>query len=145
MRCIIILPKVRWKEKGECTRMDRRWVVAGAVSALLSVAIGAFGAHALDLPADRAATYDTAVQYHMFHAVGMIAAGFLRAWRGSSRRTSWAAGLFLAGTFLFSGSLYVYAIADMSWLGAIAPLGGASFLAGWALFAAAAWSDRSAK
>lgn len=112
-----------------------RWIAAGAVSALLSVAIGAFGAHALELPDRFADTYDTGVQYQMFHALGMIAAGILSAHVPRTRPLAWAAALFAAGTVLFSGSLYLYSITEISAFGMIAPFGGASFLAGWALFA----------
>jgi len=112
-----------------------RWIAAGAVSGLLSVAIGAFGAHALDLSGKFADNYDTGVQYQMFHAVGMMLAGIAASRAGRPGLLRWAAALFALGTVLFSGSLYLYSITEISAFGAIAPLGGTSFIAGWALFA----------
>ncbi|HZG58482.1 DUF423 domain-containing protein [Paenibacillus sp.] len=118
----------------------RAWVAAGAVSAFLSVAVGAFGAHGLQLEAPYADTYDTAVQYHMLHAIGMLAVGLAGASLERPSLLKWAGWAFAAGTLLFSGSLYLYSVTELSWLGAITPLGGLAFLAGWASFAAAARS-----
>jgi len=115
----------------------RKWIAAGAVSALLGVAIGAFGAHALELPERYAGTYDTGVEYHLIHALGMIAASLAAAHVRRPRLAGWAAALFAVGTVLFSGSLYALSITEISAFGAVAPIGGASFLAGWALLA---WS-----
>ncbi len=122
--------------------LTRTWVAAGAISAFLSVAIGAFGAHGLKLSDHYAAIYDTGVQYHMLHAVGMLLVGLLADKLGSPRRLAWAGRAFVLGTVLFSGSLYVLSVTEISWLGAIAPLGGLSFLAGWALLASAALTSR---
>jgi len=114
---------------------NRTWVAAGAVSAFLCVAIGAFGAHGLQLSARFAATYQTGVDYHMMHALGMLGVGLLGDRFGRPSLTSWAGRLFAAGTVLFSGSLYVLSVTGTTWLGAITPLGGLAFLAGWALLA----------
>lgn len=129
------------KGKGVFMMLSRNWVAAGAVSALLSVAIGAFGAHGLEL-GDYASTYDTGVQYHMLHAVAMLVVGLIGDRLGKPGFLSWAGRLFLVGTVLFSGSLYVLSITGITWLGAITPLGGLGFLAGWALLAAAAMGNR---
>ncbi|MEO8450549.1 MAG: DUF423 domain-containing protein [Gemmatimonadota bacterium] len=104
----------------------------GAVSAALAVIAGAFGAHALkdSLSAGELAAYETGARYQMYHALGL----FIVAWthsRAPTRATVAAGWCFIAGTVLFSGSLYALAILHQSWLGAITPLGGASFIAGW--------------
>ncbi|TLS51091.1 DUF423 domain-containing protein [Paenibacillus antri] len=122
--------------------VTRTWVAAGAVSAFLSVAIGAFGAHGLQLEDYYADIYDTGVQYHMLHAVGMLLVGLLG---GSLRRPkllSWAGWAFVLGTALFSGSLYALSVTEISWLGAITPLGGVAFLTGWACVLSAALASR---
>jgi uncharacterized membrane protein YgdD (TMEM256/DUF423 family) len=115
----------------------------GALSALISVAAGAFGAHALRerLAPELLTTFETAARYQMYHALALLAVG-LAAARGASPLWSWTVGLFVAGTLLFSGSLYALALTGIRWLGAITPLGGLCFLAGWAVFALAAWNQR---
>lgn len=118
--------------------MDRNWIAAGAVSAFLCVAIGAFGAHGLNLPERFAATYDTGVQYHMFHTIALLAVGILGDRLGSPKLLQWAGRLFVVGIVLFSGSLYVLAVTQVTALGAITPFGGFCFLAGWMLIATAA-------
>ena len=122
--------------------LTRTWVAAGAVSAFLSVAIGAFGAHGLQLSDHYAAIYDTGVLYHMLHAVGMLIVGLLADRLGGTGLLAWAGRSFVLGTLLFSGSLYVLSVTEISWLGAIAPLGGLAFLAGWALLGGAALASR---
>jgi len=96
------------------------------------VALGAFAAHGLKsrLTPDLLATFETGVRYHMFHALGLFAVAWAATrWPGSSTTT--AGWLFVAGTLIFSGSLYLLAITGVRWLGAITPLGGLCFLAGW--------------
>jgi len=123
--------------------MERTFVGLGALSALVAVAAGAFGAHALRsrLPADLLAVFETAVRYQMFHALGLVAAGFAAA-RFPGAAPAWAGGLFAAGTVLFSGSLYALALSGVRWLGAVTPLGGLAFLGGWAALALAALGGR---
>ncbi|MFY2557500.1 DUF423 domain-containing protein [Corallococcus terminator] len=120
--------------------MMRWWLVLGAVNALLSVAAGAFGAHALKarLPPDLLVIFETGARYHMYHALGLLAVGLLALLRPSSllNGAGWA---MLVGIVLFSGSLYALALSGVRVLGAVTPLGGLGFLAGWALFAIAAW------
>ncbi len=120
--------------------MTRKFWVLGATLALLAVAIGAFGAHVLQhrLTPDRLNVFEIGARYQMYHALGLLAVGWAaEKWPGRWSVTSgW---LFAAGTLLFSGSLYALALTGASWLGAIAPLGGAAFLAGWACLALAAW------
>src|SRR6266540_3657108 len=115
--------------------MDRVFITLGALSAFLAVAAGAFGAHALRerLSGSALDTFQTGAQYQMYHALALLAVGVLLA-RFSIDGSTWlsAAGwLFVAGTVLFSGSLYLLALSDVRWLGAITPLGGLAFLVGW--------------
>ena len=121
------------------TRVDRLFFGLGAVSAFLSVAAGAFGAHALRarLSPDLLAAFETGARYQMYHALGLLAVAWAVArWPGAAAQ--WAGWLFVAGTLLFSGSLYVLALTGIRWLGAITPLGGVAFLAGWICLALAA-------
>jgi uncharacterized membrane protein YgdD (TMEM256/DUF423 family) len=109
--------------------------VLGAVSAFLGVALGAFGAHALKsrLSSEALAIFETGVRYQMFHALALLVV----AARLPDPRGSIAGWLFVAGTVLFSGSLYALALTGIRGLGAITPVGGLCFLAGWALLALA--------
>ncbi len=117
----------------------RLFMVAGALSAALAVGAGAFGAHALGdtVSPARLATFETAVRYEMVHALALLLVGVLVE-RWSDARLRWAGWLFLAGTVLFSGSLYLLVLTDTPWLGAVTPLGGVAFIAGWLLLAWAA-------
>jgi uncharacterized membrane protein YgdD (TMEM256/DUF423 family) len=112
----------------------------GAVSAFLAVAAGAFGAHGLRqrLSADMLAVFETAVRYQMYHALALLAVSWAQTrWPGPALQLSGYA--FVAGTILFSGSLYLLSLTGARWLGAITPLGGLAFLVGWLAFAWAAW------
>jgi uncharacterized membrane protein YgdD (TMEM256/DUF423 family) len=115
--------------------MDRVFLVLAAVSGMLAVAAGAFGAHALRerMSAELLVTFQTAATYQMYHALALLGVGILLG-RFSTDGSAWltAAGwLFVAGTLLFSGSLYALALTETRWLGAITPLGGVAFLLGW--------------
>src|SRR5512138_3262857 len=122
--------------------MERTFLALGAISAAISVAAGAFGAHALKarLSPDLLAVFETGARYEMYHALGLVAA----AWTASRAPSAapwagWAGWLFVAGTVLFSGSLYALALTGVRALGAVTPFGGIAFIAGWiALFVAAA-------
>jgi uncharacterized membrane protein YgdD (TMEM256/DUF423 family) len=120
--------------------MDRMFLAIGALSALLGVAAGAFGAHGLRerLSADMLAIFETGARYQMYHAFALIAVAWAYSrWPGGLLMTSgW---LFVLGTLLFSGSLYLLSLTGVRWLGAITPLGGVAFLAGWLLLAWATW------
>ncbi len=122
--------------------MARLFLTAGALSAALAVMLGAFGAHALRgrLPADLLAIYQTASQYHIYHALGLLAVGLLSLHLPSSGSLRWSGWLMLLGTALFSGSLYLLAITGQRWLGAITPLGGSAWIAAWLLFV---WAARA--
>jgi uncharacterized membrane protein YgdD (TMEM256/DUF423 family) len=106
----------------------------------LSVAAGAFGAHALKaiLTPEMLAVFETAARYQMYHALALVAVGLSlqRADQSAFRRGGLA---FLAGIALFSGSLYVLAFTGIRWLGALTPLGGVAFLIGWGLLAWGWW------
>lgn len=103
----------------------RLWLGIAAVNGALAVAVGAFGAHALKarLSPEMMAVFETGARYHMYHALAMSVAALAG--------TRWPPPLFLGGILLFSGSLYLLAISGLNWLGAITPLGGGLFLAGW--------------
>jgi uncharacterized membrane protein YgdD (TMEM256/DUF423 family) len=115
------------------TPLARRCVFWGALFGLSGVMIGAFGAHGLKalLTADQLAIYHTGVDYQFVHALALLLLGVL-AHHQSPKAWHVAAILFIAGVFIFSGSLYLLALTDTSWLGAITPIGGVSFIAGWA-------------
>lgn len=125
--------------------MTRIFFLLGSLFALLAVAAGAFGAHALRarLTPDLLAVFETGARYQVYHALAL----FVAAWatvRWSGRLASAAGWLFTAGILVFSGSLYLLALTGERWLGAITPLGGACFLLGWGCLAAAAWRDECA-
>jgi uncharacterized membrane protein YgdD (TMEM256/DUF423 family) len=106
-----------------------------------AVGLGAFGAHALKarLAPDMLAIWQTAVQYHAWHALALLAIGLYMMHRPDAPVIGVAAWLFVAGIALFSGSLYALALSGTRGLGAITPFGGVAFLAGWLAFAWAAW------
>ncbi|MNP47617.1 hypothetical protein D3C76_1416820 [compost metagenome] len=108
---------------------------------MLSVAIGAFGAHMLKekIGADAIAVYETGVQYHMIHALALLIVGLTAGQLGMSSKLKWAARLLFIGIIVFSGSLYVLSITGIKVLGAITPIGGVAFIAGWLLFALDVW------
>lgn len=106
-----------------------------------AVGLGAFGAHALKarLAPDMQGIWQTAVQYHAWHALGLLAVGLFAMQRPDAPGASLAAWLFVAGIVLFSGSLYALALSGVRGLGAVTPFGGVALLAGWLAFAWAAW------
>ena len=117
--------------------MERTFFALGAISAGIAVATGAFGAHGLKsrVPPEMVAVFDTGARYQMYHALALVAAAWAAArWPGSAA-ISWAGWLFVAGTVIFSGSLYALVLTGVKGLGAITPLGGLLFLAGWAALA----------
>lgn len=121
--------------------MERLFFVLGSISGGLAVALGAFGAHALKarLTPELLNTFETGVRYQMYHALALLAAAVaITRWPASSLPVV-AGWLFLIGTVLFSVSLYLLALTGMRWLGAITPLGGITFIAGWLCLAWAAW------
>lgn len=130
----------------------RMFLLIAAVSGFFAVAAGAFGAHGLKgrFSAEMLAVFETGARYQMYHTLALLAVAWLcerAAGVGAVGGTSpisvtlvTAAGwLFVAGIVIFSGSLYLLALTGARWLGAITPLGGLAFLAGWAALAVAAW------
>jgi len=122
--------------------MDQRFFRLGALSAFLAVAAGAFGAHALRARLGPAMllVFETGARYQMYHALALMAVAWaVTRWPGTL--TSAAGWCFVAGTVLFSGSLYAMALTGQRVLGAITPLGGVAFLTGWLCLALAARRD----
>lgn len=126
--------------------MSRTFIAWGSILMVLSVAIGAFGAHMLQdrITVDELATYETGVHYHMIHGLAVLITGILVKVQGESRKLFWAGALFIAGTIIFSGSLYVLSISGIKWLGAITPIGGVAFIVGWLLLMSSALSSKRA-
>jgi uncharacterized membrane protein YgdD (TMEM256/DUF423 family) len=115
------------------------FLAAGCIAALLAVAFGAFGAHALKtrIAPELMPVYRTGVEYHFYHALGLMLVGLAAFHLPESACLRTAGWAMLAGIVLFSGSLYLLALTGLTWLGAITPFGGIAFIAAWALFAAA--------
>lgn len=121
--------------------MERLFFLLGSLLAALSVAAGAFGAHALRarLPADMLANFETGARYQMYHALALLAVAWAASrWPQSGLPTT-AGWLFVLGIVLFSGSLYALSLTGLRWMGAITPFGGLAFLAGWLCLLIAAW------
>ena len=118
---------------------ERLFAILGALSAFIAVAAGAFGAHGLRtrLAPDLLAVFEVAVRYQMYHALALFACAWaLGKWPGALATS--AGWLFVAGTLVFSGSLYALSLTGVRWLGAITPIGGLAFLAGWLCLVGAA-------
>lgn len=124
--------------------MQRKFMIIGALMAMLSVAIGAFGAHLLEPIVGESSmkVYETGVQYHMIHALGILLIAIVAGLWGDSRRLAWAGWLLFVGIILFSGSLYVLTITGIKPLGIITPFGGVAFIAGWICLMAEAFSRK---
>ncbi|MBC3934154.1 DUF423 domain-containing protein [Undibacterium sp. CY7W] len=120
-------------------------ITVAAFSMLIAVAAGAFGAHGLKavLSTEMLAIWQTAVHYQMVHGLGLLAVGILMPQWPRAKRLAWVATAFVVGIILFSGSLYLLALSGIRWLGAVTPLGGVAFLAGWLLLAISAWQHSS--
>ena len=122
--------------------MNARFCLLVAALALAAaVALGAFGAHALKdhLSAEMLSLYQTAVQYHFWHALGLLGVGVLMTRSPGGPALAGIAWLLIAGLLLFSGSLYLLALTDATWLGAVTPLGGLAFIVAWLWLAWWAW------
>lgn len=113
---------------------SRRFVLVGSINAFLAVALGAFGAHGLKsiLGSQALQTWQTAFEYHIYHALGLILIALLLDTLPKARIAGW---LMLSGIILFSGSLYLLALSGINKLGMITPLGGLCFLAAWSWLA----------
>ena len=117
--------------------MKSAFLFLGAISALLAVGFGAFGAHGLKniLSPELMVTYQTAVNYQMWHALGLIGISFIQQQNPESKLVKWSGRLMFLGILVFSGSLYLLALLNIKELGMITPIGGVSFMIAWALLA----------
>ena len=120
--------------------LSRTFMVLGSVSAMIAVAAGAFGAHALRerLSPNLLAAFETGARYQMYHALALLAVAWA-ADRWGGVLVAWSGWLFVAGTVVFSGSLYLLALTGQRMFGAVTPVGGAAFLAGWLALAVGVW------
>jgi uncharacterized membrane protein YgdD (TMEM256/DUF423 family) len=116
----------------------RTFWILGCLFALAAVGAGAFGAHGLRgrVSAEHLAVFETAVRYQLYHALALLALA-LAAARAPARGWAAAGWLFAAGVLVFSGSLYLLVLTGVRWWGAVTPVGGVAFLAGWVVAAAA--------
>ena len=121
--------------------MAKLFITLASLSAMLAVTFGAFGAHALKGKLDDYAlgVFETAVQYHFNHSLALLAVGILALSQPQTVLLKSSGWLFLFGILVFSGSLYLLSISGVRWLGAITPIGGLAFIAGWACLAATGW------
>jgi len=111
----------------------RTTIITGSVFMALAVAFSAFGAHIVEsmLTPDRFDVYQTAVQYHFYHALGLLLIGAISQHLSDSSWLRWSSILLTVGIIIFSGSLYLLTLTDTGWLGAITPIGGVAFIGGW--------------
>lgn len=122
--------------------MERLFFITGAISACMAVGLGAFGAHWLKgrLPPEMLNAFEVGVRYQMYHALALLAVAWaITRWPGAA--VSASGWLFLAGSVIFSGSLYLLSMTGFRWLGAITPIGGAAFLLGWLSLAWGVWQS----
>lgn len=111
------------------------FLLLGALSALIGVGMGAFGAHGLKtvISPEMLAVYQTGVTYQMYHALGLIGIALINQQAPDSKLLHWAGRLMFTGILLFSGSLYLLVFLNLKWLGMITPIGGVCFLTAWLL------------
>ena len=121
--------------------MAKLFITLASLSGMLAVILGAFGAHALKgkLDAYALGIYETAVQYHFYHSFALLAVGILALSQPHAALLKSSGWLFLLGILVFSGSLYLLSMTGARWLGAVTPLGGLAFIAGWGCLAASGW------
>jgi len=121
--------------------MSRTFLLFAALLGFTGVAIGAFGAHGLETTLEtnnRVDTFETATQYHLYHALALLGVAWLST-RVDSRFIWWAGCAIFVGTLIFSGSLYILAVFDIGFMGATAPIGGTLLLIGWACMGFGVW------
>lgn len=121
--------------------MAKLFITLASLSGMFAVVFGAFGAHALKNRLDDYAmgVFETAVQYHFYHSLALLAVGVIALHQPQTMLLRSSGWLFLLGIVVFSGSLYLLSLSGVKWLGAITPLGGLAFIAGWACLAATGW------
>lgn len=112
-------------------------LATGSIFMAFAVAFGAFGAHIVQdmLTADRFAVYQTGVEYHFYHAIGLLIIGTLALIKKPNRWLTYSSYCMISGILIFSGSLYILTLTDTGWLGAITPIGGLAFILGWIFLA----------
>ncbi len=122
--------------------MNRLFVASGAVLLAIAVSLGAFGAHALRarLSPEMMQVYKTGIEYHFYHALGLLLVGLLGKYLQSAWY-QWSGWLLMGGVVIFSGSLYLLAVTGTRGLGVITPLGGLAFLSGWISLAVAVFKS----
>lgn len=120
--------------------MERVFLIIGALSACIGVAAGAFAAHGLKsrISIEMLSVFEVGVRYQMYHAFALLVTAWVLSKWPSSLVTA-GGWLFIVGTLLFSGSLYLLSVSGIRWLGAITPFGGLAFLAGWIFIALGVW------
>ena len=124
--------------------MAKTFFIIGAILGGLAVAFGAFGAHGLKniVTPERLETFETAVRYQMYHSLGLLALAWaISHWPEQAKLLAIGGWLFLVGVILFSVSLYALVLSGITWLGAITPLGGVAFVAGWLCAVIAVWKS----
>ena len=121
--------------------MAKLFITLASLSGMTAVTLGAFGAHALRDRLDDYArgVFETAVQYHFYHSLALLAVGLLAVSQPQTVMLKSSGWLFFIGILIFSGSLYLLSVTGVRWLGAVTPLGGLAFIAGWACLAATGW------
>ena len=121
--------------------MAKIFITLASLSGMLAVIFGAFGAHALKGKLDEYAlgVFETAVQYHFYHSIALLAVGIIALNQPQTTMLKSSGWLFAIGIVIFSGSLYLLSMTGVRWLGAITPLGGLAFIGGWACLAATGW------
>lgn len=124
--------------------MPKTFLILGAINAFLCVALGAFGAHGLQqtLTVDMLAVYHTGVQYHFYHALGLILIGIVLHQLTNAKSVKLSGWLMLIGIILFSMSLYLYSLTGIRSLVMVTPFGGLAFLSAWALLAYGIWQQK---
>ena len=125
--------------------MSKTFLLLGAVNTFLCIALGAFGAHGLKniLSSEMLTIFHTGVQYHFYHALGLLFIGLLLVNFAKSRLIELSGWFMLLGIILFSVSLYLLSLTEIRALGMITPFGGVSFLIAWAILAIALWKEKS--
>ncbi|MDA2937769.1 DUF423 domain-containing protein [Acidobacteria bacterium AH-259-A15] len=126
--------------------MERIFLGIGAIFGFAAVAAGAFGAHGLRgrLSPEMMDVFEVAVRYQMYHALALLAVGWLAS-RSATFTVILAGWLMVAGTIVFSGTLYILSLSGVRWWGAITPLGGLALLAGWACLGWSVWVGSAAR
>ena len=121
--------------------MAKVFITLASLSGMLAVTLGAFGAHALKNRLDDYAmgVFQTAVQYQFYHSLALLAVGVIALSHPQAALLRSSGWLFVLGIVVFSGSLYLLSFSGLRWLGAVTPIGGLAFIAGWACLSAASW------